>query len=699
MSSSSASASSEENSSLLERHLERQTKILQSIVGKNDPRSEEEESSPVLDLGYLLEKNLFAPADRVEKQQGPDPKLNFYPPFLTPECLALHYPFFLTTSIPRSCKANRTGTDTYRHFSELSHCLEVIPSPDSWNDALGNVALIQELKENQKLALLECDSPRLAWLKSKCGELKNYAYPALAFPPVIQKALFNELIGRTQEPNDLDAKYELAFGDDDLPQETQAEKLKQRETIGAAATFGALLLSMQRLFTHPTVVKNTQEALHYTFLHGYVRMVHLLTEVNMSEFVTYHGLTHRNRLNNPVQHRQLDGQDRYDYIVDTIYLYLVFSWQTAMDIWGQTIDDETKDNLTERIVKIKPELTQADYSRACALISEAVFPDLLKEALVVNIPDFVNQTQLSNFRLFINNKSNVPSAVCPALPSDFVPLSFDECHPVLWCHVFLLRHAAFLQNHGGYADAPDDASVSTALCECNLCAPHRMPCYNAPLLNEIMSIGKFGVQGPEDRGQFSLTPQVFANAYMKKFYPEDYHPHAVVLYKDDRSEFKTDLTAAVVRDEKLLALMRESQMRREKNILKRGGGLYLDPQTGEVLGRSGHGSAEEELQAGAGGEQEPGHAVPHHESGGRQPGRGLPPVGGGAEGIDPLGAADPRGESHEQPGRGVPERGRARKAHRGRGGRRATRIATPAPAEEKDQQEKKGTVGTDDQSA
>lgn len=671
------SSSPKEESNLLCRHLERQNKILKNISP---------EDAKTLDLGYLLEKDLFAPVERVKSDDGPDPKLNFYPPFLTPECLALHYPFFLTTSIPASCKSNRSGTDTYQEFSQISDCIETTPDPDNWNDSLGNVDTITELKDNQKLAPLEKDSPRLTWMKAKCSGLKSYAYPALAFPPEVQKLLFNELIGRTQEPNELDEEYKLAFTDEDLPQETQGEKLKQRETIGAAATFGALLLSMQRLFTHPTVIKNTQEALHYTFLHGYVRLVHLLTEVNMSEFVTYHGLTHRNRLNNPVQHRQLEGQDRLDYILDTIYLYLVFSWQTAMDIWGQTIDWETRDKLIERVRKIKPELTQASYERACALVSEAVFPNLLREALVVNIPDFVNQCQLSNFRLFINNKANIPSAVCPVLPSDFVPLCYRESHPVLWTHVFLLRHASFLQNHGGYAEAPDEASVASSLCECNLCSPHRMPCYNPHLLNEIMSIGKFGVQGPEGQGSFNLTPQIFANAYMKKFYPDDYHPQSVIHYKDNRADFKTDLCAAVVRDEKLLALMCESQMRREKNILKRGGGLYLDPQTGEVLGRNGHGSTGEELQTCPDSEQEPSYALPHHEPSGGQPRGGLPTPGGGTEGVHAA-TSYSGSKSQEQSGRRVSERGRARKDHRGRG-RRATRIPTPHSYEEKSHAEK-----------
>ncbi|AII22574.1 100K [Lizard adenovirus 2] len=668
-------AEESELQNLLSRHLQRQTKILQSICKKDA------EACELLDLGYILEKNLFAPIERAKSDEGPDPKLNFFPPFLTPECLALHYPFFLTTTLPSSCKANRVGTDTYFQFCNRSSSEEEIPEPDEWDDSLGNVNLMAELKENQKLALLEEDSSRLVWMKSKCMGMQSYAYPALAFPPQIQKLLFKILIGETQAPNELDQEYKLAFADEDLPQEGAKQKAKQRERLGAVATFGALLLSMQRLFTHPVVIKNTQEALHYTFMHGYVRLIHFLTEVNLSEFVTFHGLTHRNRLNNPIQHRQLEGADKFDYILDTIYLYLVFSWQTAMDIWGQTIDETTEKNLTEKVKSLKPQLASASYAEACQLVADTVFPRLLREALVVNIPDFVNQMQLSNYRLFINSKANLPSAVCPALPSDFVPLTYKESHPILWSHVMLLRHAAFLQNHGGYVSAPDETSLSLPLCECNLCSPHRMPCYNPMLLNEILSIGKFELQGPEGEGKsFSLTPQVFSNAYMQKFYPEDFHPHEVVLYSADKSKFKIEPSPAVIRDPKLLALIRESQARREKNILKRGGGLYIDPQTGEVLGQNNH--DREELQADGDEWQKPSHDIP---SARKEPEpRGSLQRARKGDFFDGASSSSPS-ESQQQPGRRAPQR-RGTRGHQrgGRGGRDPTPLATKAKRQEEE---------------
>lgn len=663
-------AAPEDTENLLNKHLQRQQNILQALCSATDipPKFK--------DVGRLLEEALFTPEERPNPKQGPDPKLNFFPPFLTPECLALHYPFFLTTSLPSSCKANRIGTETYRQFCSRVACLEEIPEPFKWDDSLGNVSLIAELKENQKLALLEEDTPRLRWVKEKCSTLQSYAYPAVTFPPQVQKILFKNLIGEAQDPNKLDSEYKLAFSDEDFPQEDPKDKIKQRELLGAVATFGALLLSMKRLFTHPNMIKNCQESLHYTFLHGYVQLVHMLTEVNLSEFVTFHGLTHRNRLNNPVQHRQLEGKDRFDYCLDTIYLFLVFTWQTAMDIWGQTIDEETEKSLQERVESLKEKLAGASYAEASELVADAVFPPLLREALVLNIPDFVNQAQLSNFRLFINNKANVPAAVCPTLPSDFVPLAFEESHPVLWGHVWLLRHAAYLLNHGQYAYAPDEASLSLPLCVCNLCSPHRMPCYNPSLMNEILSIGKFEFQGSEEK-RFSFTPQVFTNAYMQKFYADDFHPHEVVLYPEDKSKFKIEPTAAVIRDPKLLALIMESQARREKNILKRGGGLYLDPQTGEVLGKNSHVS--EELQARADLRQEPGYDIPPH--GGQQ-------VSGSGRGLQEARRGTAAGDSSEQPsqqfGRGAPERGRAGRGQRGRGSRRT---GTPAPRKEEQEQE------------
>lgn len=604
--------------SALDKHLQRQANILKSL------NITEEKLVHVASAGEIFEKELFTPEERKESGES-DPRMNFYPPFLIPECLALHYPFFLTTAIPASCKANRVGDDTYLNFLQLETIDPQFPNPmDPWDDSLGNVDLIADLKENQKLALLNSDYSRLQWVKNKCLEKVTYCYPALALPPALQRVVMDVLVGQAASPNELD-KISMAYTDSLLEEYTAEERKKIRERIGAAATIGVPLLAMQNLFQHPTVIKNCQEALHYMFMHGFVRLIHMLTDVSLSDFVTYHGLTYRNRLNNPVQHLQVEGDDRTDYVIDTIYLYLVFCWQTAMDVWGQTLNEETLTSIKDRLLFIKTDLINMTYRQICEAIEKIVFPSLLRETLVVNIPDFVNQTQIGNFRQFINCRSNIPQSICPTLPTDFIPIEYSRSHPILWSHVFLLRHATFLTNHGCYLNYVKEAGISTSLCECNLCSPHRMPCYNPHLQNEIMTIGNVQVQGPESEKTFSVTPQVFANAYLKVFHPSDFFAHEVKYYRNTPHAFKVPMSPCVIRDQKLLALLRETIVKRESELLKRGTGVYLDPQSGELLSRNDRRSGEDLQSSDSDGRETYGGSIPHgtsHES--YQSGRGKP---------------------------------------------------------------------------
>ncbi|AFV70645.1 100K [Bovine adenovirus 6] len=560
---------------MLFKHLERQLKICRSLnLDTTD-----------LDVGSYLEKHLFCPKDRKTEN---NPQLNFYPPFLIPECLALHYPFFLSVNIPLSCKANRSGTKTYQDWTETNTLLTSFPNLEKckWDDSLGNVDAIEELESNQRLIKLDQDSLRLLWCKEKAKYFSTFSYPSLSLPPALQKLLIEIFIGKHQEPNNLSEKYEPAITQEMLDLLGIEDNLHEiQEKLFLATTYGTTLMCMKKLIGQKKFIMNCQESLHYTFNHGFVKLTQMLTDINLSEFVTFHGLTHRNRLNNPYQHSQLENQDKRDFLTDSIYLFLVLTWQTAMDIWGQTLDETTINQIKERLDKAGLQILKAPTALAAAEeISNIIFPDLLLNAFTSSLPDFINQAQIGNFRTFICSKSGIPQSICPFLPSDFVPLSHMESHPILWTHVTLLQTAQFLLNHGDYLHTPDKPyTVSTLYCNCNLCSPHRMPCYNTSLLNEILTIGKFEFQKADESQSLKLTPQTFANAYLAKTAADDFFYDKIIHYNSNKEKFNHQLTACVLKDEKLLAALTEMQVRREKELLKRGSGVYLDPESGEQL--------------------------------------------------------------------------------------------------------------------
>lgn len=573
---------------LLHRHLRRQANILKCIVA-----DKQEGLLSVSLLGEELERSLFNPRERKEKGEN-DPRLNFYPPFLTPECLALHYPFGTSVPIPRSCKAN-VGLPFYEDWKkELLSLPSGAPDAEalSWCDDLEPSARpLEEPKPEKLLIQLDTDTDRVRWFKTYAQQLARFNYPVLSLPPPVSKMLTAVFVGTPQDPNQLDKPYEPAFPDKFILEQAGGEANVQdiRRKLLIASTVQVTLLCLSRLFSRPSVVKNAQEGLHYTFGHGYVRMVDMLANVQLSEYVTYHGITHRNRLNHPLLHTTLCGRDKEDYLIDTVYLYLVFTWQTAMDIWQQMLDEASLTGMRQQLEALRGRLLRLpDAAQMAELLADTVFPPMVLDVFSSNLPDFINQAQLSAFRNFITQKSGVPSGVCPTLPSDLVPLTFGTSHPILWSHVLLLRYACFLVQHGDYVSAkqPKEVSLASCLCDCNLCSPHRMPCYNPSLLNEIFTIDKFDFRddNPENPKQLKLTPQIFISGYLKKWEERDFFPDRVVFYKDQPEAFTAPLTAAVIKDDKLLALLRETQENRERELLKRGGGIYLDPKTGERIG-------------------------------------------------------------------------------------------------------------------
>ncbi|ASU50480.1 late 100Kd hexon transport protein [Odocoileus adenovirus 1] len=568
---------------ILSKHLERQIKICKGI---NTNISD-------LNIASAFENLIFCPKDR-RFNGDPDPKMNFYPPFLIPECLALHYPFFLSIGLPKSCKANNIGSPSYPKWLKKSTLSSEIPDVEKckWDDSLGKVDLIEELQPNQKLIRVQQDSQRLMWCKEKAKNLIYFSYPSLSLPPNLHKILIESFIGKSQDPNQLEKTYEPAITVEKLKNLKITGNIQEiQNRLSMAISYGVLIECITKLFSEKQFIMHCQESLHYTFNHGFVKLIQLLTDVNLSEFVTFHGLTHRNRLNNPFQHTQLSDEDKVDYVLDTIYLFLVLTWQTAMDIWNQTLDEKTieqiKEHLDNKSVSI---ITATSCQNAAQIIANIIFPQILLDAFSANLPDFINQSQITNFRNFICIKSGIPQSICPLLPSDLVPLEFTESHPILWSHVLMLKYATFLMNHGNYLNHPEKPyTISSSYCECNLCSPHRMPCYNSNLLNEILSIGKFEFQSEsndKDKKSFKLTPQAFANAYLSKIPLKDFFYDKTIFYKDNKEEFSHQLTACIIKDEKLLATITEMQVRREKELLKRGAGVYLDPETGEQLNQS-----------------------------------------------------------------------------------------------------------------
>lgn len=103
-------------------------------------------------------------------------------------------------------------------------------------------------------------------------------------------------------------------------------------------------------------------------------------------------------------------------------------------------------------------------------------------------------------------------------------------------------------------------------------------------MQEITSINRVNIQkGQDEEGKtFSLTPQAFANAYLTRSCPEFYYD-SIKLYKDHPEAFPSPMEACIIKDKKLLAALKEVEIQRESELLKRGRGLYLDPDTGETL--------------------------------------------------------------------------------------------------------------------
>lgn len=563
-----------------QKHLERQSRILTAAINVHGAV----DVNDVADAGRILEEWVFKPREKPKKAPGEnfvenDPKLNFYPPFLNPECIASHYPFFTTMPIPMSCKANCVGTEEFENWKNRHVLPESFPTDfDQWDDGIGSADLIADLKENQKFALLRADNGRLRWFKAKAEGMKYWCYPIISVPPSVGKLILETLM----------------FCADGLDEEKISEAKKIAVQV---ASVGVTSRIVRRIMLEKWFVKNCQESLHYCFGHGFVKLVKMLTETDLSEYVTFHGLTYRNRLNNSALHTAIeDEEDRRDYLTDSIYLFLVLTWQTAMDVWQQAIDEPyieavRKSLLEEAVAPLK----EGDYDKICGVVADIVTGgDVLVRALERSVPDFFNQSQLANFRNFVALKSGVPQSVCPILPSDCVPISYGRSPPILWPHVFMLNMASFLCNHGDYMRAsPPESVVSTCLCDCNLCSPHKMPCYNGHLQDEILTLDKLSLSDGSKTATIGV--QEFCNGLIRLSAETDFYHDSVKFFKDHPDDF-SNTRPSFFKSTKLLSILKELKAKKEAELLKRGQGVYLNPVTGERMGHSlsggGHGCTE-----------------------------------------------------------------------------------------------------------
>ncbi|QGX48404.1 100K [Human mastadenovirus F] len=563
----------------------------------------------VEELSRTYEANLFSPRVPPKKQANgtcePNARLNFYPVFAVPEALATYHIFFKNQRIPLSCRANRTQGDRILHLKAGAHIPEIVSLEEVPKifEGLGKDekraanALQKSETENQNVLVeLDGDNARLAVLK-RTIEVSHFAYPALNLPPKVMRSVMDHLLIKRVEPLDSDQPEQNSedgqpvVSDDDLARWLDTHDpttLQERRKMMMAVILVTVELEcLQRFFANPQTLRKIEESLHYAFRHGYVRQACKISNVELSNLVSYMGILHENRLGQNVLHCTLQGEARRDYVRDCIYLFLILTWQTAMGVWQQCLEERNLRELEKLLVRNRRELWTAFSERTAACqLADLIFPERLMQTLQNGLPDFVSQSILQNFRSFILERSGILPAMSCALPSDFVPLCYRECPPPLWSHCYLLRLANYLAHHSDLMENSSGEGLLECHCRCNLCTPHRSLVCNTELLSETQVIGTFEIQGPERQegaSNLKLTPALWTSAYLRKFIPEDYHAHQIKFYEDQSRPPKAPLTACVITQSQILAQLQAIQQARQEFLLKKGHGVYLDPQTGEEL--------------------------------------------------------------------------------------------------------------------
>lgn len=605
---------------VLLKHLQRQSLILRDALAD---RSETPLSVEELCRAYEL--NLFSPRVPPKRQPNgtcePNPRLNFYPVFAVPEALATYHIFFKNQKIPVSCRANRTRADALLALGPGARIpdiasLEEVPKifeglgRDETRAANALKETAEEEGHTSALVELEGDNARLAVLK-RSVELTHFAYPAVNLPPKVMRRIMDQLImphiealDETQEQRPEDARPVVS--DEMLARwlgTRDPQTLEQRRKLMLAVVLVTLELEcMRRFFSDPETLRKVEETLHYTFRHGFVRQACKISNVELTNLVSCLGILHENRLGQTVLHSTLKGEARRDYVRDCVFLFLCHTWQAAMGVWQQCLEDENLKELDKLLARnLKKLWTGFDERTTAADLAEIVFPECLRQTLKGGLPDFMSQSMIQNYRTFILERSGMLPATCNAFPSDFVPLSYRECPPPLWSHCYLLQLANYIAYHSDVIEDVSGEGLLECHCRCNLCSPHRSLVCNPQLLSETQVIGTFELQGPqESTAPLKLTPGLWTSAYLRKFVPEDYHAHEIKFFEDQSRPQHADLTACVITQGAILAQLHAIQKSRQEFLLKKGRGVYLDPQTGEVLNPGLPQHAEEEAASGGG---------------------------------------------------------------------------------------------------
>lgn len=571
----------------------------------------------VAELSRAIERSLFSPKVPPKRQANgtcePNPRLNFYPTFIVPETLATYHIFFYNQKIPASCRANRTRADEllslkngdtfpiYLPVSEVPKIFEGLGSEEQVADHV----LADESKDSVLLEL-KGDNPRLAVVK-RFAKLTHFAYPALNLPPKVMETVMNCLVVKRAQPannmEELDKEGgEIVVSDDELarwldfpkaagPEERQKIIEERRKDMMAVTLVTVLLEAMQRFFRDPAVVRKVGESIHYAFNHGYVGLASKISNVDLSNLVSYMGILHENRLGQSVLHRTLEGEAKRDYIRDTIFLMLVHAWQTAMGVWQQCLESSNLKELEKILARAKRRLWSGFTEQTIAVeLCDIIMPEKLLKTLKDGLPDLVSQSMMQNFRSFILERSGILPAVSNSLPTDFIPLTYRECPPPLWPYVYLLRVANFFMYHTDVSVDVTGEGLLEHYCRCNLCTPHRSLATNLAMLNETQLIGTFEIQAPakangeQQVGQtLKLTAGMWASAFLKKFVPADYNAHKIAFYEDQSKPPSEVPTACVITQDSILAQLHDIKKSREEFLLKKGRGVYLDPHTGEQL--------------------------------------------------------------------------------------------------------------------
>lgn len=129
---------------------------------------------------------------------------------------------------------------------------------------------------------------------------------------------------------------------------------------------------------------------------------------------------------------------------------------------------------------------------------------------------------------------------------------------------------------------PEDVVISTCLCECNLCSPHKMPCYNHHLEDEILTIDKLSLSNGNKTATVGV--EEFCNSLLRISSGDFYHD-SIKFFKDNPTLFD-ETKPNLFKNKKLLSVLKELKAKKEAELLRRGQGVYINPYTGEVISRN-----------------------------------------------------------------------------------------------------------------